>query len=409
MARVRAHLVAITIAAAAASWLSCERIAFYSSKGASASSAKSAVSSGGGGAVTRAAVLEAIATCTNKQVALFRSDAADFDAAASLAAKDPSKRDAARAAWQKAIDRWQRLELFQFGPAGLTKKPGGQGLRDYVYSWPLVSRCLVEESIVAQGYAAPTFASTALINVRGLAAAEYLLFYDGTANACSPASPINTGPWAALTTTELAHRKAAYAAVVASDVAAKAKQLADAWDPAQGNFADQLAHAGQAGSIYASDRAALNAVSDALFYFDSVVKDAKLAKPLGIRDCEAGSCPEALESLYAHRAKRHLANNLAGFRMLFFGCTTDADLGFDDLLTAAGASAVASDLSKKYAAVVAALDAVTEDDLGKALADHPASVQAVHAAARDVTDILKVDFVTLLDLELPAEVEGDND
>ena len=38
-----------------------------------------------------------------------------------------------------------------------------------------------------------------------------------------------------------------------------------------------------------------------------------------------------------------------------------------------------------------------------------ASVRAVHAAVKNLTDVLKTDFVTVLDLELPKKAEGDND
>jgi uncharacterized protein len=47
--------------------------------------------------------------------------------------------------------------------------------------------------------------------------------------------------------------------------------------------------------------------------------------------------------------------------------------------------------------------------LAAALDQDPASVEALYFALKDVADLLKSDFITTLDLELPQAVEGDND
>ena len=101
---------------------------------------------------------------------------------------------------------------------------------------------------------------------------EYLLFYEGTDNDCAAAAPINaSGTWAALAAdpAELGRRKREYAAVVAADVARRAHELVDAWDPDKGNFLGQVTRAGSAGAVYASSQAALNSQADALFYLDN--------------------------------------------------------------------------------------------------------------------------------------------
>src|SRR5690606_34565027 len=117
-------------------------------------------------------------------------------------------------------------------------------------------------------YTKATWPETALVNTRGLAAAEYLLFYAGSDNACSSSASINSqGTWAALGG-ELAVRKREYAAVVVKDVAAHAAAIHAAWDTDQG-FAAGLARSGASGAPFSSDRAALNAVSDGLFYLEN--------------------------------------------------------------------------------------------------------------------------------------------
>ncbi|MDI3287995.1 imelysin family protein [Polyangium sp. 15x6] len=400
----------------------CERIAFYSTgrpppeSNAGSTSASSSTSgssgdpTGGMGTVTRATLLDAIATCNLELLDALQKAAEELATAAADAKTDPAGRAEAQAAWVKTIDLWQRAEPFQFGPGGPTNTPGGQGLRDTIYSWPLVSRCLVEQNIVSKAYEAPDFGTTALINMRGLAAAEYLLFYTGTDNACSPATSINAnGSWAALGADELASRKAAYASSVSTGIAAMAGKLLGAWRPGEGDFATQLRDPGKSGSVYTTEQMALNAVSDAMFHVESHVKDLKLARPLGILDCANATCPEAVESHFARRSRPHVRNNLIGFRMLMSGCKDGEGVGFDDVLVALGATALAEKMSADVNAAIAAADAVSTDDLAEAITQDPESVTKLHAAVKRITDSLKTEFVTVLDLELPQAVEGDND
>lgn len=362
--------------------------------------------------VTRGAVLEAVGVCAAALYEDVAASAAALREAAGAAAQssDPAKQEAARAAWNEAIDRWQQAEVIRVGPAGPATVPGGKDMRDLVYSWPLVSRCLVEQSLVSKGYAKPDFSAAALVNVRGLAASEYLLFYEGTDNGCSVTATINkTGSWAALSTDELAARKRAYAKVVADDLALQTKTIADAWAKSGGDFAGQLAGAGKSGSLFKTDQLAMNGITDGFFVVDKDVKDLKVAKPLGLLECESTICPDAVESRFARRSRDHVKNNLIGFRRLFGGCAAANEVGFDDLLRSLGANDLADRMVANIDAAIAAAEAVPSPDLAVALVTDKASVAALHAAIKKITDALKTEIATVLDVELPQTVEGDND
>ena len=47
--------------------------------------------------------------------------------------------------------------------------------------------------------------------------------------------------------------------------------------------------------------------------------------------------------------------------------------------------------------------------LEQALATDPAKVMTVYTAFKGLTDLLKTEFVTVLNLELPKTTQGDND
>ncbi|MCP3100078.1 imelysin family protein [Myxococcus sp. K15C18031901] len=361
----------------------------------------------------RAELLRATGACVEKTAREFLTTATALaDATRQYAAEPTSARQTqARDAFHAAMDVWQRAEVMQVGPAAPRSLPGGAELRDNIYSWPLVSRCAVEEQVVAKGYEAPGF-PTSLVSRRGLYAVEYLLFHEGEDTACQATSPIVAqGTWAALSSEERASRKRAYAAAAAADVRERATQLVGAWAADQGNFARTLATAGESGNtVYTSSQTALNSVSDALFYFEREGKDLKLARPLGLRDCSTESCPEHLESQFAHRSKANLRANLEGFRRIAQGCDdAHAGTGFDDLLEAAGAEALATRMTERFDAATASFAAIEEADLKEALAQDKPSVRALYDAVKGITDILKTELVTVLDLELPQSVEGDND
>jgi uncharacterized protein len=362
--------------------------------------------------VTRVALLGAVAGCVETSAREFRAGAVELESAtaALVASPEAAPRAAAREAFRRAMEAWQVLELMQLGPAAPRSLPGGAELRDHIYSWPLVSRCAVEEQLVARGYESPDFASM-LVSRRGLDALEYLLFYEGGDTACPPTSPIVAGgAWAALSAEEREARKRAYAAAAAVDVRRRAEQLVEAWEAGKGDFARTLETAGPGNAVYPTSQAALNAVSDALFYIETHVKDRKLARPLGLRECEQESCPEHLESRLSRLSKENVRANLAGLRRLTEGCGADfTGMGFDDLLEAVGTEPLAARLRERLGVARAALDAVEEPDLEQALAQDKASVRALYDALKGVTDVLKTELVSVLDLELPHLVEGDND
>ena len=179
------------------------------------------------------------------------------------------------------------------------------------------------------------------------------------------------------------------------------------WDPANGNFVAELASAGTADSVYETERMAADELFASMFYLDLVTKDDKLAVPAGIDpSCTKDTCPESVESRWAGFSREEVRANLEGFRALFTGGTDG--LGFDDWLVARGAAELAAQLVAEIDAALAAVDAIP-GSFDSALASNPESVRAVHTALKSVTDLLKSQFVTVLNLSVPDEGAADND
>jgi hypothetical protein len=154
----------------------------------------------------------------------------------------------------------------------------------------------------------------------------------------------------------------------------------------------------------------LNAVWNGIFYIEKEVKDYKLGIPLGVSpECVSGLCPEALESRYANVSTANVRQNYLGFRRLFQGCGANyTGLGFDDWLDAIGASVLRDRMLTALDGAQRAIDAL-EPPLEVSLSQNTERVLAVYTALKQLTDLLKSEFVTVLDLELPAGAGSDND
>ena len=195
--------------------------------------------------------------------------------------------------------RWSRR--CSSAPPGASRLPGGQDFRDKSTPGrsPAAARSRRRSSRATTTDA--TFATT-LVNRRGLDALEYLLFYEGADTACTGASAIVGLGRAGASGTP---RKRAYAAAAPPEVRDARGDADTAWD--REGASSTPATAGPGNAIFATTQAALNAVSDAIFYIETEVKDMKLARPLGLRDCATATCPELLESQFAGARRRTCA------------------------------------------------------------------------------------------------------
>lgn len=310
---------------------------------------------------------------------------------------------AAQEAWKVAMLAWQRVEVYRFGPAGaMGSDVGGLDLRDDVYSWPTRNPCRVDQELVAQTYAQDATLAAAPVNVRGLAALEYLLFHTEPTNQCDPARSINQdGSWAALSEAQIAEHRAQYAAASARLVVAAIEELQAQW---AGGFAQEFQSAGNGSTLFASRQEALNTYSNALMFVELDMKELKLGAPGGILMCAQPTCPEAREFWWFDLNFPAIAENLDAFLVGFTGADGH---GFDDLLEEIGQGALAAEM---IAAANAARDAAANaPPMTASLQDGPDAVVAVYDANKVLTDLLKTQFISVLDLELPQQAEGDND
>jgi len=343
----------------------------------------------------------------------FAQLSAALESAISAAAETPedeAARTTAQTSWREAMDAWQTVELMLVGPASSrSNSQGGLGLRAEIYSWDDMNRCLLNTQTIGSDYDDPEALAEDVATQRGLWAIEYLLFNADTDNECSELNEINQdGSWDDMLDV-LKERRLRHAASLATLVRQDADELVRQWASGGENFLAELTSPCRSGALYGSPQEGLNEVSNALFYLDTETKDMKLGEPAGITMCETPTCPDSLESRWAEHGKENLLANLRGFQEVFLGAEPGTEApGFDDLLIGMGAADVATDMSDALNEAIAKTEAIP-GTLADALSSDLSAVEDAYEATKAVTDILKTDFLSVLDLEAPQRAAGDND
>jgi uncharacterized protein len=312
---------------------------------------------------------------------------------------------AARGVFTKAMDAWQRAEMVVVGPAAMDDRT----LRNYVYGWPLLAPCELDRDVASRWADPASYEVTReLVNARSLAAVEYLLYPQSDQHMCVAAPP----GWDALGPA-LPRARCRLAQAIAADVAVQTAALHEAWRAEGGNYVGALAQAGRAGSSLPSAHAAVNLISDAMFYVDRMVKDMKLAEAAGIAvnacDVVQAPCLREVELRVSDRATSALRQNLRTLREVFTGSVAGGPgTGFDDFLIAVGHPELAEQMLGKLDVAIARAAELPDSFVGALTSDY-AKVVAVHAAVREFTDDLKSQFLTVLALEIPDDAATDND
>lgn len=325
-----------------------------------------------------------------------------------------SQQQSAQADWKAMADVWQQAELMQIGP--LTDN--AYALRNSIYSWSVVSTCGVDQDVVyfQQGNinGATYQLNQRTDNRRGIDALEHLLFSQNLDHSCSG----NVGPladWNIRSNNERMLARCQFAAAVAADLQINATTLVDAWTGDNG-YSAVLKAAGESGSDYATALKGINAVSDSMFYLDSVTKDAKIGKPLGkLEDgnsCIETICPQDAESIQSGYSVKNILANVLGFSKLFYGSESgqadEQSVGFDDFLTASGDEQTAQRIGQALEQMNTLANEL-DQPIDQLLVQDPAKVEALHGSLKVVTDEMKTNFITSLALELPTTSAGDND
>jgi len=321
--------------------------------------------------------------------------------------------EVAKKSWQDTMSIWQQAEVMQMGPLIENESE----LRNRIYSWPAISYCGIdqdvayfEDGVINLDPNKPYDIKSRTSTRRGIFTVQRLLFNTDYNHACSTANDA-LNDWNSRTIQERKVARCQFAKEVSKDLVDNSEELLSKWNGANG-YANKLKNAGQSGSSFESTHEAVNLITDAMFYTDSIVKDKKLGVPLGkfANSCGFEVCAEDVESFDSGFSLGNIKANLVAFEKLFLGNLQgeESQTGFDDFLVEEGASDTKDIMIQGINDAKNAAEQI-ESELKTALISENEKVEHAHAKVKDITDQLKNDFINKLALELPKSSAGDND
>lgn len=320
--------------------------------------------------------------------------------------------------WRTLMDLWQENELMILGPLAESEAT----LRNRILSYGSTfshNACAVDQAVIAA--TADDFdMETRRDSARGLDALEYLLFNESLDHQC-PDTTESTQDWNALDDLTRQQQRCDYARLVADDIDTQAQTLNHRWDLYRSEFLNP-----------ANTSTSLSALSDALFYFEEIVKDTKVGVPTSIIEggCDEAACPDDVESPYSETSLANIRLNLITLERMLTG---GEGLGFDDVIAATdfADSGIIEGFQQDIQAAIDHIDGMDTslyDAAATQLADDDESACTNSAANPDsepdagsvpmcslygllkrITDRLRIDFIAAVDLDLPVRSQSDND
>ena len=326
--------------------------------------------------------------------------------------------------WLSMMAQWQQIELHQVGPVATN----AVALRARIHSYGSTSgldTCMVDRNVVRAGDEGFSI-SQWQYPARGLEAIEYLLFNDDLSFTCTSIEE-QTPVWQEMSEQEQRLARCEYMLLTAEDISSAATMITESWSGSEGFRAKFT------GIENVSEQ--LQALSDGLFYLEKTTKDIKLGITTGIKGagtgtdfCETVACPERVESPFSHSSLKNIRNNLVGFWAIYTGGN---GLGFDDLIQAKGLSSVNVGFGNEVQSAIDFIDSMLANDLqlyaqtqailennhqsecansqGSDSLETTYTACALHTKLKLISDRLRTDFITAVNVSLPQSAQSDGD
>jgi putative iron-regulated protein len=214
----------------------------------------------------------------------------------------------AQAQWRATRRPWEASEGFLFGPVD----EGGYDPR--LDSWP-VNKTDLDNILASQvDLTDPEVIELLDNSVKGFHTIEYLLFDDGTGTNGTLFFGSND-PDDIVETLEGDPRRIEYLLGVSDNLTEAATELADSWDPAEGDFASEVSEAGKTSTRWLSQQSALQEIVEALVGIADEVANGKITGPYQEED------PRLVESQFSFNSLTDFTNNMESIRNVYEGST----------------------------------------------------------------------------------------
>lgn len=272
----------------------------------------------------------------------------------------------ARTFWRAARLPWERSEGFLFGPVDQ------QGIDPAIDSWPVNETDL-----------------NAVLNSGQALTKNYLDGLDGTLKGFHTIEYLLWGTDGQKEAGDFTLREMEYLVAAAQSLQGATQQLYSSWDPAAGNFISNILLAGKTGSIYPSEKAALQEIVNGMIVIADEVGNGKINDPFVQQDLTLE------ESRFSSNSKEDFTDNIRSIYNVYVGeFIHSGGLGISSIVHEQDTTLDAHIQSQIEEAILAIL--AIEGSFTTAIFDSPATVQNAQTKVRDLQQTLESQLLPLI-------------
>lgn len=281
---------------------------------------------------------------------------------------DEAELTAVKNAWIATRSPWEKTEGFLYGPVDT------EGIDPAIDSWPVDVNAINNILNSSQAITSDLLEND---DARGFHTIEYFVWgLNGTKTAAD------------LTTRELEYLIAA-----AQNLQSKTQQLYHGWLQSQGNFANNFINAGQSGSIYTSQKAALSELVEGIIIIADEVANGKIETPLNGNNGSAS--PQDEESRFSNNSKQDFADNIRSIQNIYLGDFASIQgKGLTDLVALKNTTIDAT-IKTKITDAIQAIEAIP-GTFTDAIVNNRSAVQNAQAKVADLKQTLESQLEPLI-------------
>lgn len=276
--------------------------------------------------------------------------------------------DAAKVAWRATREPWEQSEGFLFGPIKQ------QAIDPSIDSWP-VNVTDLDAVLASSNTLTKAYIDGLEGTLKGFHTIEYLLFGVNNSKAVADFTP----------------RQFEYLRACGQSLRGATQKVYDAWRPDGQNFILNLTAAGKTGSIYPSQKSAVQELLDGCIVISDEVANGKINNPFAQQDIKLE------ESRFSANSKADFANNIRSVRNIYLGGLNNSTTG-EGLSTIIKAKDATLDTKIKgqIEAAIAAIEAIP-GTFTTAITQQKTAVQAAQTAVRTLQATLETDGKKVID------------
>ncbi|HRG28410.1 MAG TPA: imelysin family protein [Chitinophagales bacterium] len=277
-----------------------------------------------------------------------------------------SNLEAARQAWRNTRKPWEQSEGFLFGPVSTN------GIDPSIDSWPV--NVVDLEAVLSSGAVlTKSYIDGLEGTLKGFHTIEFLLWGengDKTIDAFTP-------------------REFEYLIATSQSLESDTYNLQNSWNPTGENFQYEIAMAGESGSMYISQKSAMQEIINGMIAIADEVANGKIYDPLSQLDITLE------ESRFSANSKEDFKDNIRSIQNLYDGKYLMDGSGISDFIISKDADLDAH-IKAEIQASIDLIDAIP-GTFTQAIFDNPAAIEAAQESVRHLQEELESEVKPLID------------